>query len=91
MQYDQATKLFSDSQSAIALTQNPIFHSGTKHVELKFHYIRQLVERGDVQLYYVSMEENPADVLMKALSKVKHEKHTAALGLRKLNEVDRNN
>ena len=42
--------LHSDSQSTIHLAKNPAFHSRTKHVELKYHYIRELLEKGTLQL-----------------------------------------
>lgn len=85
MAYSAPTKLYSDSQSAIALTQNPVSHSQTKHVKLKIHYIWQLVERGEVQMHYISIDENQADLLTKPLSQQKHDKHRGALGLRTSN------
>lgn len=42
--YSAPTRIYSDSQSAIALTQNPLFHFRMKHVEIRYHYVRQLVE-----------------------------------------------
>lgn len=75
------TELLCDSQSAIALSQNPIYHARTKHVEIKHHYIRQLILEGEVILHYVATKDNTADVLTKALSTPLHQKHTQALGL----------
>lgn len=73
--------LYCDSQSAIALSQNPVYHARTKHVEIKHHYIRQLIAQGDVVLKYIATAKNTADVLTKALPAPLHQKHMKALGL----------
>ena len=50
------------------LSENPVFHDKSKHIEIKYHYIRDMLQRGAVKLQYVVMEEQIADVLMKPLS-----------------------
>ena len=52
-----------------------MFHDKSKHIEIKFHYIRDMVYKGDVQLQYVPTEEQVADVLTKPLYRVKFEKN----------------
>lgn len=79
--YEHPTDLMCDSQSAIALSQNPIYHARTKHIEIKHHYIRQLISEGEVALRYVATEENVADVLTKPLPGPLHHKHVKSLGL----------
>ncbi|CAM8972742.1 unnamed protein product [Rhodiola kirilowii] len=60
--------LYSDSQSAIHLAKNPAFHSRTKHIELKYHYIRHLLEKKILQLMKIDGSKNPADMLTKAVT-----------------------
>ena len=50
-----------------------MFHDKSKHIENKYHYIRDIVQRGAVKLQYVATEEKIADVLMKPLARVKFE------------------
>lgn len=60
--------LFEDNQSAIQMTKNPQFHGRTKHIEIKYHFIRELVSNKVVQLQYCPTEEMIADMLTKGLS-----------------------
>ncbi|CAA0838989.1 cysteine-rich RLK (RECEPTOR-like protein kinase) 8 [Striga hermonthica] len=60
--------LYSDSQSAIHLAKNPAFHSRIKHIEVKYHFIRQLLEKKVLQLKKVPGERNPADMLTKTVA-----------------------
>lgn len=80
-QLEKPTELLSDSPSAIALSQNLVYHARTKYMEIKHHYIRQLIADGEVSLRYVATEENLADILTRPLPAPLHHKHVAALGL----------
>ncbi|CAM1304163.1 Uncharacterised protein r2_g1403 [Pycnogonum litorale] len=60
-----------DNQGAIALAKNPVHHQRSKHIDIRYHFIRDEVERGDISLTYVSSEDNVADVFTKPLAKVK--------------------
>ncbi|CAH9139773.1 unnamed protein product [Cuscuta epithymum] len=64
---DKNVVIFSDSQSAIQLCKNPVFHDRTKHIDVKFHYIRDIVEKGIIKLEKIPSEFNPADMGTKCL------------------------
>ena len=65
------TKLYCDNMSTIAMTKNPVFHSRSKHIELRHHFIRKLVEDGEIELKFCGTDEQIADVFTKALPREK--------------------
>ena len=64
-------KLYADNQGAIALAKNPVHHQRTKHIDIKYHFIRFAIEEGIVDLQYIPTGENIADQFTKPLSWVK--------------------
>ena len=60
-----ATCIYCDKQSCVKLLENPVFHGKSKHIEIKYHYIRDMVQRGAMKLWYVVMDEKIDDVLTK--------------------------
>ena len=58
-----------------------MFHEKSKHIEIKYHYIRDMVQRGAVKLQYVAMDDKIADVLTKPLARVKFEYFREKLGV----------
>ena len=69
------------TQGAVALAQEPRFHNRTKHVERKYHIIREMVDKGEVEIGYISTHDNLADPLTKALPQPKHEEHVKNMGI----------
>ena len=65
---EEPTVICCDNMSIIAMTKNPIFHARTKHIELRHHFIRDLVSEGEIQLEFISTNDQPADVLTKAVT-----------------------
>ena len=66
--------VFSDSQSAIHLSKNPVYHERTKHVDVRFHFIRDTIATDVIKLFKVATENNPADMGTKivTVNKFKH-------------------
>jgi hypothetical protein len=62
-----ATPIFSDNQAAIAISKDPIAHSRTKHIDVRYHYIRELVSSGKTVIDYIRTEDMAADALTKPL------------------------
>nr|GEY65711.1 ribonuclease H-like domain, reverse transcriptase, RNA-dependent DNA polymerase [Tanacetum cinerariifolium] len=73
-----------DNKSAIALMKNPIFHGRSKHIDTKYHFIRECVEREDIQVEFVNGEYQRADILTKALPKIKFLTMRQLIGLKDL-------
>jgi hypothetical protein len=69
----EPTLIHCDNQSCVKLSENPMFHDKSKHIEIKYHYIRDMVQRGVVELCYISTDEQITNILTKPLSRVKYE------------------
>lgn len=78
--------IYIDNKSAIDLARNPVFHGRSKHIDIKFHFIRECIERGEVVVKHVSSENQRADSLTKALFAVKFERMRKLLGIKDLNK-----
>lgn len=70
---EESVKIYSDSQSAIAIAQNPVHHQRTKHIDVRHHFVREAVEEGIIELKYVETTRMVADALTKPLLKGKFE------------------
>ena len=62
------------------MSENPVFHEKSKNIDIKYHYIRDMVQRGAMKLQYVVTEEHIADVLMNPLARLKFEYFRKKLG-----------
>jgi hypothetical protein len=63
--------LLVDNQLVIALSKNPVFHDRSKHIDIRFHFIRECVEEGRIKLDYVPTAKQVVDLLTKALGRVR--------------------
>jgi len=73
--------LYCDSQSVIHLGKNPAFHSKTKHIDLRYHWIRHVLEEEQLSLEKIHTDRNPADMLTKVLPRNKNELCRGIVGL----------
>ena len=64
---EDATTIFCDNISSIALSKNPIFHGRSRHIEIIYHFIRELVENEDIKMEYCRFEQQLADIFTKPL------------------------
>ena len=63
----EATIFHCDNQSGIMLSENPVFHDRSKHIDIRYHFLRDCVHRGTIQLEYIQKDEQLADIFTKAL------------------------
>ena len=75
------TTIYCDTQSCIKLSLNPVFHNRSKHIEIPYHYVRDMVEKDVIKLEYISTEDQIADILTKPLAKPKVELFCKELGM----------
>ena len=76
-----ATILNSDNLSAQELVKNPVYHPRSKHIDIRYHYIRDVYAKNEICLQYVPTNDMPADILTKNLTKTKHWKFMTMMGL----------
>ena len=79
------TELYCDNKSAISIAQNPVHHGRTKHINVKFHSIREAEKNSLVKLHYCSTDEQLADIMTKGLPKSRLEFLRLKLGMSKAN------
>ncbi|KAJ9547103.1 LOW QUALITY PROTEIN: hypothetical protein OSB04_019646 [Centaurea solstitialis] len=73
--------ILCDSQSAIAISANPVQHSRTKHIDIRYHFLKHNVEEGNVEMYFVNTENQLADLFTKTLDEKRFNFHLGKLGM----------
>ncbi|KAJ9544292.1 hypothetical protein OSB04_023999 [Centaurea solstitialis] len=68
----QRIPIYCDSKSAIQITANPVQHSRTKHIDIRYHFIKDHVEKGNVELYFVESDYQLADLFTKPFDEKRH-------------------
>ena len=76
--------IFTDSQASISYSKDPKFHSKAKHIDIKYHYVKDMVAQGGVNLKYIPTHEMIADPLTKVVNRETFDRHVKSLGLRRL-------
>ncbi|GJU47266.1 retrovirus-related pol polyprotein from transposon TNT 1-94 [Tanacetum coccineum] len=71
--------MYCDSKAAIAISCNPVQHSRTKHIDVRYHFIKEQVEKGIVELFFVGTEYQLADLFTKALSEDREDRFLSIL------------
>eukprot|EP00253_Pinus_taeda_P019661 PITA_19661 len=77
----EATRIMCDNQSCIKLSENPMFHDRSKHIDIRCHFVKDCVQRGAIQLSYSSIGEQVADILTKALGRTKFDYFREKMGM----------
>ena len=78
---NNTVSVLGDNQGAIALTKNPHLHERSKHIDICYHFIRDLVDKGDIDINYINTVEMVADGLTKPLARVSYERWVKMLGM----------
>ena len=73
--------IYNDNQSAQKLARNPIFHDRSKHIDIRYHFLRDALSENKINLKYLSTDEMVADIMTKSLQNVKNAKFVKDLGL----------
>ena len=82
----EKTLILVDNKSAISLAKNPVFHRRSKHIHKRFHFIRECVERNLIDVEHVPGTEQKADILTKALAKIKFKEMRSMIEVQNLSE-----
>ena len=77
-----STIIFEDNQSAIKLTKNPLHSNRSKHIDVRYHRIQELVATKVIDVIHLAGTEMVADIMTKSLGKILHAKFVAGLGLK---------
>ena len=78
---NSALTVYEDNQGAIALAKNPEFHKRTKHIDIRYHFVREKVEDGQMQLEYCSTQEMLADLMTKPIAAAQFDTLRTKLGI----------
>jgi hypothetical protein len=84
---EMKVKLLMDNMSAIALSRNPVHHDRSKHIDTKYHFLRECIEDGKVEVEHVGTAEQVADIFTKALGRVKFIELRSALGVVEVHHI----
>lgn len=78
------TLLYSDNQSAIHLASNESYHPRTKHIDVRHHFVRQIIQAGQIELKHIPTQNMVADIMTKSLPSIKCNLFSKGMGLNKI-------
>jgi hypothetical protein len=89
LKYDieQPTTIRVDNTGCIELAKNPTHHARTKHIDIKHHFIRECIDKGEIKLEYCSTKDMTADIMTKALSKNLHQNGVTNMGIKSVHQL----
>jgi hypothetical protein len=67
VEYDEPIPIYCDNTSAISISKNPVMHSNTKHIPIKYHFLREQVVKKNIRVEYVGTKKQVADIFTKLL------------------------
>jgi hypothetical protein len=70
-----------DNKSALALAKNPVFHERSKHIRIKYHFIRDCLEDGSIKASHIATTDQLADILTKSVGNSKFQEMRERIGL----------
>lgn len=79
---EEGTIVFCDNSSTIKLSKNPVLHGRSKHIHVRYHFLRELVKEGTIQLDYCSTQDQIADIMTKAVKLEVFEELRGRMGVR---------
>jgi hypothetical protein len=81
---NKPTTIFGDNKSALTLATGGQYHPRTKHIDIRYHFIRYIIEAQSIKLIYCPTDEQTADLLTKALPSLKLKHFATEMGLREV-------
>ena len=84
----QTVQVFCDNQSALKLMKNPTYHARTKHISVQFHFVRELIEAGELEFKFIGTDFQVADFLTKGLAREKLEGFRKDVGLKEAKKTE---
>ena len=83
----KAVRIYEDNQAAIAIAKNPVFHCKQKHIDVQYHFIRDEIEKGRIDVQYCESKKMTADIFTKALPRDQFQVLRQKLGLKPMDLV----
>jgi hypothetical protein len=87
-QVPNLTVIYCDNQICMRLSEYLVFHDQSKHIEIKYYFIHNKFQEGEVKLQYISTDEHVVDILTKPLSRIKFEYLRDKMGLVEITPLD---